>query len=262
MFDRLKPGRKAGSRKPLRAAGNKGPIGPLDSEPPFWSRDDVFDVADVTRILREMGADIGDRDIEQAIADGTGPLHNIRGVRTIRLGDAIDWSQRYIRKDNELTRKEATEYIRSLGYQISDTALQQHPNHLPFVTRGRDTIYTKEDCREWVEAKKARGLPPGTFAPKYKPPHTQRRCPSTYKLCPTVKHEDCKKYAQAWCNVAHLPNDPKLLALFEAVWSGSPDAFERLRRLRPKHHLFQYPAERPDKRTNAIASYLAAWEGA
>jgi hypothetical protein len=128
-FGRVKPGRKPGSHKPLRAADNKGPIGPFYSEPPWpWSRNEVFDVASATRILRKMGADIGDRDIEQAIAEGTGPDHNIRSwVRTIRLGDAIDWSRRHIRKDNELTRKEATEYIRSLGYQISDTA------HLSFL---------------------------------------------------------------------------------------------------------------------------------
>jgi hypothetical protein len=261
MIGRAKPGRKPGSYKPLRTSHNKGPIGPLDPEPPWpWRRDDVFPVAEATQILREMGADIGDRDIEQAIADGSGLQHIVKGVRHIRLGEAIDWSRRYVRKDNELTRKEATEYIRSLGYQISDTALQQRPNHLPFVTRGRDTIYTKEDCQEWVKQKIDRGLPPpGAYAPKYKPPHTRRRCPYHYELCPTVKHERCKKHAQAWCNVVHLPDDPKLLSLFEAVWTGSPDAFESLER----RYLFQYPAERPSRRDKlAIATYLAAWQEA
>jgi hypothetical protein len=235
-----------------------------------------------------MGADIGDRDIEQAIADGTGPDHNIGSlVRTIRLGDAIDWSRRYVRKDNELTRKEATEYIRSLGYQISDTTLQQLQSRIPFVTRGRDTIYTKEDCREWVEAKKALGQPPGTYAPKYKPPWTRKRCPSFYKLCPTVKHEDCKKYAQALCNVAHLPDPPidpgKLLSFVEAAWRTAAEWIARpvmwpgtdheyrgrsewLRRgqrsygARGHEPHFQWPAKRPDKL--AKASYLAAWQEA
>jgi hypothetical protein len=238
-------------------------------------------------MLRKMGADIGDRDIEQAIADGTGPDHNIRGwVRTIRLGDAIDWSRRHVRKDNELNRREATEYIRSLGYQISDTTLQQLQSRIPFVTRGRDTIYTKEDCREWVEAKRARGLPPGTYAPKYKPPWARKRCPLGYELCPTVKHEQCKKYAQALCNVAHLPDPPinpgKLLSFFEVnwikalswidrpvMWPGTDHEYrgssEKLLRGRIRHGArghepqFQWPAERPDK--SAIASYLAAWEG-
>jgi hypothetical protein len=282
VFGRIKPGRKPGKPPPVRGH-NKGPIGPLDSEPPWpWRRNDVMTVADATDLLREMGAHIGDRDIEQAIAEGTGPSHNIKSlVRTICLGDAIDWSRRHIRKDNELNRKEATEYIRSLGYQISDTALQQSPNGLPFVNRGRDTIYTKEDCREWVEKKIARGLPSGTYAPKYKPPWARRRCPCHYEHCPTVKHEDCKKYAQALCNVAHLPDRPidpdKLLSFFEVkwikalrsvLWPGTDHEYrgesEWLHRSQERYgarghdpHI-QWPAKRPDK--SAIASYLAAWQ--
>ena len=124
VFGRIKPGRKPGWRGPLRAGHNKGPIGPLDSEPPWpWTRDDVFDVAETTRMLREMGADIGDRDIEHAVAEGL--QHNIKGyVRTIRLGDAIDWSQRYIRKG--LTRKEATEFT-------STSKMRFYKHKFPYV---------------------------------------------------------------------------------------------------------------------------------
>jgi hypothetical protein len=192
---------------------NNGPIGPLDSEPPYpWSRSDVMPVSQAIKILREMGADIRDRDIEEAMAEGTGPslcvgdVSNFFGgggvVRSVELGDAISWSQRTFRRDDVLTRKQATEYIRSLGYPISDSTLQQNKYgagpKLRFVRpNNRTTYYTKEWCREWVEECTALGLSPGSFAPKKYKPSTTRHCPSDHKLCGIVKHEKCAKYARA-----------------------------------------------------------------
>ena len=260
---------------------NKGPIGPLDRDPPWpWTRNDVLQVSEVTRILREMGADIRDRDIEEAIAEGTGPPQHVdgtgpawlrpRSVRNVSLGEAIDWSQRAFRREDVLTRKQATEFIRSLGYPISDSTLQQNMYgagpKLRFVRpNNRTARYTEEDCRAWVEECMALDLSPGSFAPKKHKPSTRRRCPSDYKLCGIVRHEKCAKYVRALCNFTHLqdrPSDPKLLSshkvqlsgVVAALWAGARELSFRKQRL---HRLFQWPARRPGE--DAKAAYLAAW---
>jgi hypothetical protein len=220
-----------------------------------------------------MGADIRDRDIEEAIAEGTGPPHTVnvdeRSVRYVTLADAIDWSQRAFRREGVLTRKQATEFIRGLGYPISDSTLQQNmygagpklrfkrPNH-------RTAYYTEEDCRAWVEECRALGLSPGSFAPKKYKPRTSRHCPAWHKDCPNVPHKDCAKYARALCNFVHLqdrPTDPKVLANHKVVASGVVAALwagagERSFRKYP-FQLFQWPASRPNE--DASEAYLAAW---
>lgn len=263
---------------------NKGPIGPLDSEPPEpWSRHDLLPVSVVTGILREMGADIRDRDIEESIAEGTGPPHTVGAahefyggggvVRSITLADAIAWSQRTFRRDDVLTRKQATEFIRGLGYPISDSTLQQNmygagPKLRFTRPNSRTAYYTEEDCRAWVEECRALGLSPGSFAPKKYKPRTTRHCPAWHKDCPNVPHKDCAKYARAQCNFVHLqdrPSDPKALrnraaqasGMIAAIWAGA-DIFFSLTYSGPRLHLlFQWPARRPDK--DASGAYLAAW---
>jgi hypothetical protein len=122
-----------------------------------------------------------------------------------------------------LTRKQATEFIRSLGYQITDSKLQQmcgrgqrfdddlgdnigHPG-LPFVILGRNAT------PGWIK----------------------KRCPDDYALCGTVKaanpkpdlplptfgnlppcnHEKCKKRPGTFCHFAHMPD------LRWGVWGGA-----------------------------------------
>jgi hypothetical protein len=210
---------------------NKGPIGPLDSDPPWpYTRDDIVTVADATRILREMGADIRRRDLEQAIAEGTGPLHIVIGSRELYLSEAIDWSQRTFRRCKELNRREATTYIRSLGYQISDSTLQLNSYgagpKLQFGRKGggsRSEWYTTEEwCREWVEECRALGLVPATRRREYKPLDHSKL--SSYFWDLWVSERTYIKYS-----------------VRERLW-----------------RLIQYPACRPNEDT--IAAYLAAWQ--
>jgi hypothetical protein len=201
----------------------------------------------------------------------------------MRLGDAINWSQRTVRIEGELTREQATEYIRnSLGYPISDSTLQLNQYgagpKLRFGRKGSgsrsEVYYTEEWCRDWVEERRALGLIPASFAPnKHKPTNVWKCCPSDYKLCGIVKHKDCEKYARARCNFTHLhdcPTDPKVLSQrkiraagwFEVLWAGPPRppfGFFSLSGRSRSMRLFQWPARRPDK--DAKASYLAAWQG-
>jgi hypothetical protein len=227
---------------------NRGPIGPLDPNepPPKTRREDRLRARELVKVLQSMGVEITERDLEYYHASGEGPPHTMApGQRTYTLGEALDWTGHTFPVP-ELNRKEATKYIcEELGYYIGPTVLSQlaysKSGGPPFVIRGRDAYYTKEGCKKWVEADRARGAR-RTPAPRYLPVDATRRCPEGYlksfekgvnprallratnfrgppeehKRCPFVKHKRCAKYPRALCNLIHLPLDPALYPEYEA----------------------------------------------
>jgi hypothetical protein len=207
---------------------NKGPIGPLDPDaPPPWDpglrRHEILNITDAISALRSMGCEVTRKDLEYSLACNTGPPYKAPlGEKTFTWGDILDWTGR-TRPTPELTRKEAVKFLQGLGCQITQTTLENlasAPPHRrdgefviaanrspPYEVRGRRAFYTEEHLRKWAEVRKASNIPPPSFhTPKrYRPRHVTKRCPDHHKGCPTVKHEDCEKYAQALCHVAHLP---------------------------------------------------------
>jgi hypothetical protein len=193
---------------------NRGPIGPLDAnEPPPLDpglrRDEEVDAANAVLALRSMGVEITERHLDYWRAEGAGPAYReATGKKFYAWGDILDWAGRRL-PVGKLNRKEATEYIRSLGYPIGTTVLSQllYAKGPRFVRRGRDCYYAPEDLDEWVKERKARA-PHHSTIPKYKPRYAQRRCPDHYEDCPNVRHEKCAKYARALCHFTHLPDRP------------------------------------------------------
>jgi hypothetical protein len=226
---------------------NRGPIGPLDpNEPPPWDPemrpDDILNGREVVKALRSMDVPITERDLESYHQFGEGPVHiTAPGQRRYKWGDIVNWAARTF--PPPLNRKQATEYIRTLGYPIGYTVLSQvryaRAGGPPFIKRGRDTFYDPEALREWVEERKAAGRRHAA-PPKYLPLYATRRCPQgvdlglretvevlialnhmpepEHKGCPFVKHERCAKYARALCNLIHLPLDPLRSADYEAMF--------------------------------------------
>jgi hypothetical protein len=197
---------------------NKGPIGPLDPDepPPFdpgLRRQERLTVADATRALRSLGVRIRDRDIERSIREGTGPLHTVVGSKLVEWGEALDWASRTYPNDDELTRKEATEYLHGIGCPLSDVTLQQLGHRGPpfrFVGEGLNVWYKIEDLDKWWAERKAT-WPAQSFAPKFRPLNCRSRCPDSHRAddhCPNVRHPNCAKYPRALCNVIRLPVRP------------------------------------------------------
>ena len=198
---------------------NRGPIGPLDpDEPPpldpgIRPREEVT-IAQAARLLRSMGAKIGDRDIEYAIENGTGPMHTVVLARERKVvwRDILEWSKSAFPREDELTRKEAIEYLHSIGCPMSNVTLQQLGHRGPHyrVIEGRNSYYRKVDLDEWWAKRKAT-WPTQSFAPKYRPLNSTSKCPDDHRAeghCPNIKHPDCSKYSRALCNVMHLPVRP------------------------------------------------------
>jgi hypothetical protein len=230
---------------------NKGPIGPLDpNEPPpsdpYLRRHHILKAKEAVEALRSMGSPITERDFEYYHASGEGPMHTVApGQRHYEWGHVLDWAAHTLPVPL-LKRKQATKYIcEELGYPIGPTVLSQliytEEKGPPFVHRGRDTFYAREDLEKWVEKRKA-AEPRHSNAPKYLPLYAKRRCPEgivldssaavralvaashmrgwkepppEHKGCPWVKHEKCAKYPRALCNLIHLPLDPALFAVYE-----------------------------------------------
>jgi hypothetical protein len=228
---------------------NKGPIGPLDpNEPPpsdpYLRRHHILKAKEAVEALRSMGSPITERDFEYYHSSGEGPMHTVApGQRHYEWGHVLDWAAHTFPVPL-LKRKQATKYIcEELGYPIGPTVLSQliytEEKGPPFVHRGRDTFYAREDLEKWVEKRKA-AEPRHSNAPKYLPLYAKRQCPQGYdpkvlevisphvllaawggreppkhKGCPWVKHEKCAKYPRALCNLIHLPLDPALFADYE-----------------------------------------------
>ena len=196
---------------------NKGPIGPLDPDQPP-PRDpgirphEKLTIAEAIRMLRSMGCIIGDRDVEYAIHSGGGPMHFlVVEQRMVEWGEFLRWASRTFPRE-ELTRKQAVEYLHSIGCPMSNVTLQQLGHRGPpyRVIEGRNSYYRKEDLDEWWKERKAT-WPTQSFAPKYRPLNSTSRCPDDHRAeghCPNIKHPDCSKYARALCNVMHLPVRP------------------------------------------------------
>jgi hypothetical protein len=181
---------------------------------------------EAVKLLQSMGCNVTEQDLEYSIACNTGPLwRESPGKKWFRWYDILQWAGRTF-PIPELTRKQATEFLRSIGCQISDTTLQQMPRCKerlvkgeieyvitakrgpPYVRRARETYYKEEHLREWAEKRKeAKSRPPEFYAPKsYKPRYAVKRCPWNYKFCGKVKFKDCDRYARALSNFAHLPS--------------------------------------------------------
>jgi len=139
---------------------NKGPIGPLDpDEPPPYDpemrREEFIDVHYAIATLRSMGCDIDKADFDYWEVTGTGPLSTATlANKRYEWGSLLNFLKDATRRP-VLTRKEATELIRNLGYPITDTTLQQNRYgagpKLPFKhgVAGR-AYYAEEACRKWV----------------------------------------------------------------------------------------------------------------
>jgi hypothetical protein len=198
---------------------NKGPIGPLDpDEPPPLDPGirphEKVTIAQATRLLRSMrGVEIGDRDVEYAIENGTGPSHFVViEKREVEWGEFLRWASSAFPREVELTRKEAVEYLNSIGCPMSKVTLQQLGQRGPpyRTVEGRNSYYRKEDLDEWWAKAKAT-WPTQSFTPKYRPLNSKSRCPEDHRVeghCPNIKHPDCSKYSRALCNVMHLPVRP------------------------------------------------------
>jgi hypothetical protein len=203
---------------------NKGPIGPLDpDEPPPWEpdlrRDQYLDGLTLIEVLRSMGVDIDKRELEYLFAKGL-PCMERPGKKLYQLGPVLDFLA-CTPPISRLTRKEAVEYLHSIGCPMSDTTLQQLPRQPkveegeedplrygpPYEIERRNAYYRKEDLDKWWKERKAT-WPTRSFAPKYRPLNSRRQCPSWHKGCPNVPHERCKKFPRALCNVQHLPVRP------------------------------------------------------
>ena len=109
---------------------NRGPIGPLDpNEPPPYDpkmrRDEIVDAHYAVLLLRSMGVEISEKDLEYRNASGEGPSYiEAPGQKFYFWGDILDWTGR-TPPIPLLNRKQATEYICSLGYPIGPTVLSQ-----------------------------------------------------------------------------------------------------------------------------------------
>jgi hypothetical protein len=131
--------------------------------------------------------------------------------RMVEWGEFLRWASRTFPRE-ELTRKQAVEYLHSIGCPMSNVTLQQLGHRGPpyRVIEGRNSYYRKEDLDEWWKERKAT-WPTQSFAPKYRPLNSTSRCPDDHRAeghCPNIKHPDCSKYARALCNVMHLPVRP------------------------------------------------------
>jgi hypothetical protein len=149
-----------------------------------------------------MGAKIEARDIEYAIENGTGPMHTVvLEQRKTKWGEFLHWSSGAFPRE-ELTRKEAVEYLQSIGCPMSKVTLQQlgQVRGPPYRTvEGRNSYYRKEDLDKWWKERKAT-WPTQSFAPKYRPLNSKSRCPEDHRVeghCPNIKHERCSKYPRA-----------------------------------------------------------------
>jgi hypothetical protein len=230
-------------------ATNRGPIGPLDpNEPPPYDpemrRGDILKGWELVKALRSKGVEITERDLERYNAAGEGPIHTTApGQRYYEWGPSLDWAARTF-PHGLLNRKQATDYIRTLGYPIGYTVLSQvryaRAGGPLFIKQGRDTFYDPEALRKWVEERNAAGRRHAT-PPKYLPLYAKRKCPEDplddpapvslllaanggkmpppeHKDCPFVKHERCARFPRALCNLIHLPLDPALSAAYEAMF--------------------------------------------
>jgi hypothetical protein len=195
---------------------NKGPIGPLDpDQPPPYDpeirREEFWDVHYIVTALRSMGCDISVVDFNYWASTGTGPAYT-RGEnnRRYQWGTVLEFLKTAERRP-ELTRPEAAKHLRSLGYDVTVDMLRQMAsgagNGPPHQRRGKWAYYVIEELEKWARERKA---PPKSFyAPRcYKPRDAVKRCPADYKLCGTVKHKKCEKYARALCNFSHLRERP------------------------------------------------------
>jgi hypothetical protein len=220
---------------------NKGPIGPLDPDAPpphdpGLKRHEIVDATEAILALRSMGCEVTEADLEYSLARNAGPPFRAPlGEKSFTWGDILDWAGRTTPVP-ELNRKEAAEFLRGLGCQVTETTLEnlrplRDPDDgefviaanrsPPFQVRGRRAFYTEEDLRKWAEVRMASNIPPPSYhAPKrYKPRNVERRCPPRYDLCMTVKHERCEKYPRAQCHFTHLRYKWNAPRLIEMPWT-------------------------------------------
>jgi hypothetical protein len=149
--------------------GNRGPIGPLDPSEPFRDLlgnalrpDDVLSRDELVHILQLRGIPIQRSDLDDLARTGAGPLFvEGQGDLNYRVGDVLNW----FKTEPELptiNRRQATEYIRSLGYEIKDDELHELAKHQrgPRYERfGREVRYRPEDLDQWVADRKAGKTP-------------------------------------------------------------------------------------------------------
>jgi hypothetical protein len=111
---------------------NKGPIGPLDPDEQTWftrdlKPDDILNGAEVIAAFRSMGCEIERQDLDYWAASEGGPIHGMApGQRLYRWGEVLAWFGRTLPRP-ELTRKEAAEFLRGLGCQVTATTLENLP---------------------------------------------------------------------------------------------------------------------------------------
>jgi hypothetical protein len=182
---------------------NRGPIGPLDPNEPVRDLhgtklrpDDVLDRDEAIHILQSMGVPIQRSDLDYFAMTGEGgPLSfEGQGDLSYRWGDLLNW----FKTEPELptiNRRQATEYIRGLGYQIEDDGLQalaKHQRGPAYQRFGKEVRYRREDLDKWVADKKA-GKTPKFFHARPKRLGSSQRVEEVEKVTLNLRAGDFQK---------------------------------------------------------------------
>ncbi|MGA8694144.1 MAG: hypothetical protein WB689_09900 [Xanthobacteraceae bacterium] len=105
-----------------------------------------------------MGVQIEESDLDYLSMTAGGPsFFETRGSRSYRWDDVLEWIKTAPEMPT-LTRKQATEYIRGLGYQIAEDGLRAFAKHQRgpvYHLMGHHARYRREDLDKWVADRRA-----------------------------------------------------------------------------------------------------------